>query len=75
MNRGNWEVMEQTEDGPEELNVYVFKACTRKEREIATGNAQLKEELIQFCIENWGNDFIQEIKKEMTEQAELQARI
>ena len=75
MNRDNWEVLEETEDGPEELNVYVFKDDTPKEREIAAKNALLKEKLVKFCIENWDNSFIQEIRKEIIEQAELLAKL
>jgi hypothetical protein len=75
MNRDNWEVLEETDDGPEELNMYVFKDDTPKEREIAAKNALLKEELVKFCIENWDNGFIQEIRKEIAEQAELLVRL
>jgi hypothetical protein len=32
-------------------------------------------EPMKFCIENWDNDFIQQIKKEMAEQAELLERL
>ena len=75
MNRDNWEVLEESDDGPEELMAYVFKDDTPKEREIAAKNALLKEKLIKFSIENWENGFIREIKKEMAEQAELLARL
>ena len=73
MNRGNWEVLEETDDDTEELNVYAFKTSTRKERKRVAKNALLKEELVKFCIENWENSFIQQIKKEMAERAELLA--
>ena len=75
MNRNNWEVLEETEDGPEELNVYVFKDDTPKEREFAAKNALLKEKLVKFCIENWDNSFIKEVIKEIAEQAQLLARL
>jgi hypothetical protein len=75
LNPDNGEVLEETDDGPEELNVYVFKDDTPKGREIAAKNALLKEKLVKFCIENWDNSFIQEIKKEITEQAQLLARL
>ncbi len=71
LNRDNWEVLEETDDDTEELNVYVFKEDTPGEREKAQENARLKEELVRFCIENWDNEFIQEIKKQMGEQLEL----
>ena len=75
MNRDNWEVLEESDDGPEELMVYAFKNDTPRESEIATRNARLKEQLVRLCIENWDNGFMQQIKKEMAEQAELLARI
>ena len=75
MNRSNWEVLEERDDDTEELNVYVFKSNTRKERKRAAKNARLKEQLVKFCIGNWDNDFIQQIKKEMAEQAELLERL
>ena len=71
LNRDNWEVLEETDDDTEELNVYVFKEDTPGQREKAQENTLLKEKLIRFCIENWDNKFIQEIKKEMDEQLEL----
>jgi len=71
MNRDNWEVLEETDDGPEELNVYVFKDDTLKKRELAAKNTRLKERLVRFCIENWDNDFIRQIREEITEQAQL----
>ena len=71
LNRDNWEVLEETDDDTEELNVYVFKEDTPGQREKAEENVRLKEELVRFCIENWDNEFIQEIKKEMDEQLEL----
>ncbi len=74
MNRSNWEVLEERDDDTEELNVYVFKTSTRKERKRVAKNALLKEELVKFCIENWENSFIQQIKREMAERAELLAR-
>ena len=74
MNRDKWEVLEETDDGPEELNVYVFKDNKPKERQIATENALLKERLVKFCIENWDNGFIRQIREEIAEQAQMLAR-
>ena len=70
-NRDNWEVWEQTEEGTEELNVYVFEGDTPKEQRKAEQNSLLKEKLIIFCIENWDNRFMQEIKNELQEQKEI----
>jgi hypothetical protein len=75
MNRSNWEVLEERDDDTEELNIYVFKNSTRKERKRAKKNARLKEQLVKFCIKNWDNDFIQQIKNEIAEQAELLVRL
>jgi len=72
MNRDNWEVLEDRDDGPEELSVCVFKDDTAKQRQIVAKNARLKEELVKFCIQNWDNGFVQAIKREM---AEILARL
>ena len=71
LNRDNWEVLEETDDGPDELNVYVFRGDAPRQRKTANGNAMLKEKLIKFCIESWDSKFMQEIRKEMTEQMKL----
>ncbi len=44
-------------------------------RQDETGGKPDIERLVKFCIENWDNGFMQEIKKEITERAELLARI
>jgi hypothetical protein len=70
-NRNNWEVWEETDDDVEELNEFVFKDDTPEERARAEKNSLLKERLIRFCIENWDNHFMQEIKAKLQEQKEL----
>jgi hypothetical protein len=70
-NRNNWEVWEETDDGVEELNEYVFKGDTAEEQKKAEGNSLLKERLIRFCIENWDGQFMQEIKEKLQGQNEL----
>jgi hypothetical protein len=70
-NRNNWEVWEETDDGAEELNAYVFKDYTPEERTRAEENSLLKEKMIRFCLENWDNKFIQEIRKKLDEQKEI----
>ena len=70
-NRDNWEVLEQTDEGIEELGIYVFKGDTLEERKKAEQNALLQEQLIRFCIDNWDNQFMQEIKDKMKEQKEI----
>jgi hypothetical protein len=68
LNRNNWEVLEETDDGTEELDVYGFSADTPQQQKNAKENFRLAEELIKFCIKNWDNKFMQEIKKEMEQQ-------
>ena len=70
-NRGNWEVWEDTEDGVEELNEYCFKDDTPEQQRQAQKNAHLKDELVRFCIDNWDNQFMQEIKEQFLEQKDL----
>ena len=68
MNRDNWEVLEETDDGIEELDVYGFADGTAEEREKVAENFELMKKLIRFCIENWDNRFMQEIEDDMQEQ-------
>lgn len=70
-NRDNWEVREETDDGVEELNEFVFKDDTPQERAKAKENSLLKERLIRFCIESWDNKFIQELKDKLHQQKQL----
>jgi len=70
-NRNNWEVWEETDDGVEELNACVFKDDTPEERARAEENSLLKEKLIRFCIENWDNKFIQDLREKLQEQKQL----
>ena len=67
-NRDNWEVLEETDDGTEALNVYIFQSDPPEEREKVKENVALMEKLIQFCIENWDNEFMKTIKEELLEQ-------
>jgi hypothetical protein len=64
-NRNNWEVSEETEDGIEELSAYLFKDNSVVERKQADKNAKLIEKLIDFCIENWDNEFMHEVQDEL----------
>ena len=70
-NRDNWEVWEETDDGTEELNGYFFKKDDPREQGVVEEIGLLKERLIHFCIENWNNKFMQEIKKELLQQKKL----
>ena len=70
-NRNNWEVGEETDDGVEELNELFFKDDTPQERAKAEENSLLKERLIGFCLENWDNAFMQELKEKLHQQKQL----
>jgi len=61
-NRDDWEIYEETDEGTDELDIYIFNDDTPQQKRIVRQNAKLAEELIKFCIENWDNDFMQEIE-------------
>ena len=67
-NRENWEVQEETEDGMDELNVYVLSNSSLEEREQAEENAGIMDKLIAYCIRNWDNGFMTELKEGLEEQ-------
>ncbi|MBU0977303.1 MAG: hypothetical protein KKD18_02710 [Nanoarchaeota archaeon] len=52
INRNNWEI--SCEDS-EELQLYLFKGSTKKEKEEVEANLKLADELIDFCIKNFNN--------------------
>lgn len=70
-NRNNWEVWQETDDGTEELNEYGFSDDKPEQRKQTEQNARLKEKLVKFCIDNWDNQFMQEIKEQFLEQKDL----
>ena len=70
-NRENWEVSEETEEGIEELAIYVFRDASAEQRTRARENFELMKRLIRFCIEHWDNDFLQEITKDLEGQKEV----
>jgi len=67
LNRDNWEIFEETDNGTEELDVYIFSDATPQQKKVAEKNIRLAEELIKFCAINWDNKFMQEIKKDITQ--------
>ena len=69
-NRDNWEVSEQTDEGTEELYIYVFKDDSKELRRKAEENFEIMKKLIRFCIEHWDNWFMEQIKDELGEQKE-----
>ena len=48
-----------------------FKDDTPEQRRQAQKNAHLKHKLVRFCIDNWDNQFMQEIKEQFLEQKDL----
>jgi len=68
LNRDNWEVSEEVDGDIEELNVYEFSDDTARQRQRKKQNALLKEKLIRFCIENWDNRFIREVRQQMQKE-------
>ncbi len=71
LNRNNWEVLEETDEGTEELDMYSFSTDTLQRKKAVEENIRLAEELIKFCVKNWDNKFMQEIKKEMEQQLNI----
>ncbi len=69
-NRNNWEVQEETDEGIEELNVYVFSDSSPEEQKQADENAEMIDRLMEFCLGHWEY----EVSREMTEQMEMQKR-
>jgi hypothetical protein len=69
-NRDNWEIWEETEEGPEELDIYGFASDGPDGQSNANANFKLMKKLIWFCIENWDNRFMMEIKEDLQEQKE-----
>ena len=69
-NRDNWEVLEETDDGPQELDIYGFESDGPDGQAKADVNFKLMKELIRFCIEHWDNRFMQEIEEDLQEQKE-----
>ncbi len=69
-NRDNWEVWEETDEGTEELDIYVFKSDSEEKRRKAEENFEFMKKLIRFCVENWDNRFMEQIKEELSEQKE-----
>jgi len=68
MNRDHWEVLEETPDGPEELDIYGSSGDSKEERAKVQENFELMKRLIRFCIANWDKGFMQEIKEDLQEQ-------
>jgi len=69
-NRDNWEVLEETDKGPEELDIYGFERDGPDGQSKIDANFRLMKKLIRFCIENWDNRFIMNIKEDLEEQKE-----
>jgi hypothetical protein len=66
INRNNWEI--SCEDS-EELQVYLSKSSTKKEKAGVENNLKLADELIDFCIKNFNNYSPLEIDNELEAEA------
>jgi hypothetical protein len=69
-NRDNWEVLEETDKGPEELDIYGFERDCPDGQSKANSDFRLMKKLIRFCIGNWDNRFMIDIKEDLEEQKE-----
>lgn len=69
-NRENWQIHEETEDGTEKLSPYVSENSNAIERENAPKNADIMEQLIDFCLGHWEH----EVRCETAENAEMQRK-
>ena len=72
MNRDNWEITERTEEGDFELNGLVFSSMTKQQRQRAADDGTLVKAVISFCIENWDNDFMQQLNQDLVAHADNQ---
>ena len=72
MNRDNWAVTEETDDGTFELNGYIFSSMTEQQRQQAADDAMLVKAIIIHCIENWDNDFMQQLSQDLVFHADNQ---
>ena len=70
MNRDNWEVQEDTEDGVEELDIYGFSSDSPDKKKQIEENYKLMKKLILFCMQHWDNDFTRELSRDIKEQTE-----
>jgi len=70
MNRDHWEVLEETDEGPEELDIYGSSGDSEEERARVQENFKLMKRLIRFCITNWDRGFMRQIKEDLQEQKE-----
>ncbi len=50
LNRDYWEVYDENS---EELQIYIFKESTKKEKILIDKNIKLKERLVEFCIKHF----------------------
>ena len=72
MNRDNWEITEETNDGDFQLNGLVFSSMTVQQRQQAADDARLVKAIIGYCIENWDNDFMQQLNQDLVAHADNQ---
>ena len=69
-NREHWQIHKETEEEIEEFNAYVFSNSNHKEKQQAAKNARIIEKLIQFCVQHWDNNFMQQIQEMIEQESE-----
>ena len=65
VNRDNWEITEETDDGPREMTGVVLSGATKEEIRQAEDDLRIMTQLIRFCVEEWDNEFMQNIAEEL----------
>ena len=70
LNRENWQIHEETDEGTEEVHPYVLGESSPEEQRRADENARLIDELIGFCIRNWDDVFMKELRQNLEAQRE-----
>ena len=71
-NRDNWDITEETDEEAIELNGYIFSSMTEQERLKAQDEALLIKKIISYCVENWGNEFMQQLEQDLAFHADNQ---
>lgn len=67
-NRGNWQIRAETNDGIKELRARGFNDCRPEEREQAEEDGRMIDKLIDFCICDWDNEVMPEMREHLEEQ-------
>jgi len=68
LNRENWQIHEETDEGIEEVHPFVLGETSPEEENRADENAQIIDALIGFCIRNWDDAFTKELRQNLEAQ-------